>query len=178
MDEDVIAGAETAPPADQVATDSPRPANGRRINSTVVIAVGIVILVVVATAIVLFAGGGQATTYPAGSPEAALQTYLRAWYDEDYETAYSYFSTPVRARMTFDEFSSNRFGNSSDGQTVTIDRVTGDGDRRTLFLTVDQYYGPGSSYSRDVSVRMVLEAGSWRINDALAGVDEYCCEEF
>lgn len=80
--------------------------------------------------------------------------------------------------MSFDEFSSNKFGNSSEGQTVTIDRVTGDGDRRTLSLTVDQYFGPGSSYSREVSVRMVLESGSWRINDRLVGIDEYCCDEF
>lgn len=78
MDEDIIAGAETAPSADEVVAE-PRPPTGRRINSTLLIAVGILALVIVATAIVLFAGRGQAATYQAGSHEAALQNYLRAW---------------------------------------------------------------------------------------------------
>ena len=174
MNDEVKAGVSAAPQPDEEAPrEAPRDRRRRPLDPTVLITLGIAAIVVVATAIVLLAGGRQPATYPADSPESALQSYLRAWYDEDYDTAYGYFSSRARARMSLDEFISSKFSYSSENEAVTIDRVSGEGDRRTLSLTVEEYYGPGSSYSRDVSVRMVLESGSWRIDDALAGVNPY-----
>ena len=162
-----------APVANAPATEAVNPGGNRfRLDSTAWMALAIGAVVVIATAIVLFGGNRAPVSYPADSPEGALRSYLIAWYDDDYVTAYDYFSQRVKAQMQYYEFTQYGHVYSTD-QTVTIDRTTGTGDRRTIFLTVNEYYGadPGSSYSRDVSVNMIIEAGAWRIDEALSGVD-------
>jgi hypothetical protein len=170
---------DTAPGPEDVqgpAPPRPEPVAGRpRLGSTAWIALGIAAVVVVATAIVLLAGNRPLAQYPAGSPEAALQGYLGAWYDEDYPSAYEYFSTRVKAQMSYEEFALFGYPSASDNQTVTIDRVTGEGDRRTIYVTVEDYYDSdfSSSYSHQLTVRVVLESGRWLIDDALNGVEPY-----
>jgi hypothetical protein len=166
-----------------VNAEEPRPTGGTgpteaapfsrrwRLDPVAWIALGIVAVVVVATAIVLV-GNGKPAQYPSDSPEAAVQGYLRAWYDKDYQTAYGYFTATVKSRMSLDGFISQQFG-SSDNATVSVASVSGSGDRRTVVLDVEEYYGPGSSYERQVSISMLLENGAWRINEALVGLDEY-----
>ena len=142
-----------------------------RLSSTTWLGIFIAAVVVVATAIVLLAGNRPLADFPADSPEGAFQRYLVAWYDEDYETAYEYFSTPVKTRMSYYDFTAYVYGNPQ--QSVSIDRTSGTGDRRTIYVTVEESYGvgPGSSYSREDSISMVLESGVWKIDEALSGVD-------
>jgi hypothetical protein len=145
-----------------------------RLGSTAWLAIFIGTVVVVATAVILLGGNRPPANYPADSPEGALQRYLVAWYDSDYVTAYDYFSTSVKARMSFSDFTlyANDYGVE---QTVTIDRTTGTGTRRTIYLTVEEFYGPdpgGGSYSRDVSITMVQEGGVWKVDEPLSGVDQ------
>jgi hypothetical protein len=144
------------------------------LSSTAWLGIFIGAVVVVATAIVLLGGNRPPANFPADSPEGALQRYLVAWYNGDYPTAYDYFSTGVKARMSYSDFTiyASDYGTE---QTVTIDRTTGTGTRRTIYLTVEEFYGTdpgGGSYSRDVSISMVQEGDAWKIDEPLSGVDQ------
>jgi hypothetical protein len=143
-----------------------------RLGPTAWMGIFIGAVVVVATAIVLLGGNRGPANYPADSPEGALQRYLVAWFDEDYDTAYEYFSTPIKARMSYSDFTAYLYEYGD--QTVTINRTTGDGDRRRIYVTVEEFYGlgPGSSYSHDEIISMVLEAGGWKIDEALSGINQ------
>jgi hypothetical protein len=142
-----------------------------RLGSTTWLGIFIGAVVVVATAIVLVAGNRPLADFPADSPEGTFQRYLVAWYDEDYETAYEYFSSSVKTRMSYSDFTAYMYG--SPQQSVTINRTSGTGDRRHIFVTIEEFYGmgPGSSYSREESISMVLEGGAWKIDEPLSGVD-------
>jgi hypothetical protein len=163
--------ASPAPPA-----PSAPPARARfRFGTTAWLALAIGAVVVVSTAIVLLGGNRPPVDYPADTPEGTVQRYLVAWYDEDYAAAYDYFSGSVQNRMSFYEFEQYAYPGFGTDQSVTIDSTTGSGDERTVGLTVTEYYGegPGSSYSRQVTMDLVLEDGSWKIDEALSGVDPY-----
>lgn len=158
--------------------DRGRPSlRGVRLGATAWIALGITAVVLVATVIVLLAGNQAQATYPADSPEAALQRYLTAWYDKDYNTAYELFSSDVKGQMSPSDFRRDAgFAYGPDNQTVTLARTTGSGDSRTLHMIVEDYYGPeygGSGYSHDVQVRMTLEPDGWKIDDQLIGLEPY-----
>lgn len=160
------------------AREQTEPPRGRRLGPTSLLAIAIAVVVVVATAIVLVAGDQPVPSYPAGTPEEALQRYLIAWYDEDFEVAYGVFSTRIQAQMSYDEFraTARDYYRSDNGQEVRIDRVSGDGDRRTVYLSVEEFYGSdfgSSSYTSEYTVAMLLEAGGWRVDDALVGLNEY-----
>jgi hypothetical protein len=148
-----------------------------RLGSTAWIALAITAVVLVATAIVLLAGNQAQTTYPADSPEAALQGYLTAWYDDDYDTAYGFFSADAKAQMPLSSFRTEAgYSYGPENQTVTLDRTTGGADSRTLYLHVEDFYGPefgGGGYSHDVQVRMVHEADGWRLDQPLIGLEPY-----
>jgi len=83
----------TPPPVETPTGPPTRSMRMPRLGSTAWIALGITAVVFVATVIVLLAGNQAQASYPADSPEAALQGYLTAWYDDDYDTAYGFFST-------------------------------------------------------------------------------------
>ena len=163
-----------APIVTERVPNSKAPRAWSRLSSTAWLGIFIGAVVVVATAIILLGGNRQPADYPADSPEGALQRYLVAWYDDDYVTAYDYFSASVKARMTFSDFTMYA-GDYGFEQTVTIDRTTGTGTRRTIFLTVQETYGPdlgGAPYSRDVSITMVQEGDTWKVDEPLSGVDQ------
>jgi hypothetical protein len=164
-------GADAPVPSEPVPTTRAPRGAWSRLSSTTWLAIFIAAVVIVATAIVLVAGNRPLANFPADSPEGAFQRYLVAWYDEDYETAYEYFSSPIKARMSYYDFTAYVYG--SPQQSVTIDRTSGTGDRRHIFVTIEEFYGfgPGSSYSREESISMVLESGVWKIDEALSGVD-------
>jgi hypothetical protein len=106
-----------------------------------------------------------------------MQAYLAAWEDRDLATAYGYFSDDIRAQVTLDEYenAARGFGEVSPGdEAVYIDAADGTGDRITLHLTVEHYYGdgPGSeSYRSTTTVRMVRQADGWKIDEQLVGVE-------
>lgn len=167
--DDSSAGAPVA--TEPVPTNSAPGRAWSRLGSTTWLGIFIAAVVVLATAIVLVGGGRSPANYPADSPEGAFQRYLVAWYDEDYTTAYDYFSTSVKARMSYGEFAEYGYYNSQ--QSVTINSTTGTGDRRTINVTVEEFYGvgPGSSYTHDEFISMQLENGAWKIDEALNGIE-------
>jgi hypothetical protein len=136
----------------------------------------VVALVVVAVAVVIVLGSRGAATYPPDSPEASFQAYLQAYEANDLETAYGYLSVRIRSDTALsaylDEAAMYDRGDMTRG--VWIDSVDRTGGRATLNLTIEEFYSSGlssSSYRYESRVRMVLEDGSWRIDERLAGVD-------
>ncbi|MGH2456618.1 MAG: hypothetical protein ACRDHD_10235 [Candidatus Limnocylindria bacterium] len=143
------------------------------------IAGGIAALLLLAVVVVVLAGNRQAQEFPPGTPEAAMQAYLRAWDDDDLPAAYAYFSADVRDRASLEEYQAvaRSYGEPSfDGprRAVYIDGVDGSGDRVTLLLTVEERYGDafgGGSNRYERPVRMVREDGEWKIDEPLIYVE-------
>lgn len=170
----------------EVAADAPQPEGAalpppaRKTRSlplggTALIALAITAVVVIATAIILLAGNQTAATYPADSPEGSLQRYVAAWFDEDYDTAYTYFSTRVKAQMSLEAFRREAgFGYAPDSQSVELDSSTGTDPRRNLQITVEDYFGyGGEGYRHQETVSMVLEPDGWRVDESLVGLQPY-----
>jgi hypothetical protein len=145
-------------------------------RSILFIGAGILALVVVSVIVVLVARRGP-QTFPAGSPQAALSEYLSAWDDNDIEAAYGLLSQSARDRVAYSEYLSAANSYHAYSQTahdVTIDQVTGSGDRVTIEVTVQEFYGDG--LSADVSrsprsVPMIHESDGWKIDDTLVWLD-------
>ena len=99
-------------------------------RSLVYIGAGIVALAVLGVAVVLLAESREPASFEPGSPQAAMQGYLAAWDEGDYEAAYGYFSDEVQADATLEEYESQArlhgtgFGESGDRATY-IDGVEG-----------------------------------------------------
>ncbi|HEX9635594.1 MAG TPA: nuclear transport factor 2 family protein [Candidatus Limnocylindria bacterium] len=145
------------------------------------IAGGIIALVLVSVVVVLLAGGRQRQEFAAGSPEAALQAYLDAWKEGDAEATWALFSAEVRAENTFESYERAvsdyllyQYPESGPSRSVFIDGVDGSGERVTVQLTVEEYYGDGlntNSYRSPRAVRMVREGGAWKLADPLIWLD-------
>lgn len=145
------------------------------------IAGGIVALVLVSVAVVLLAGGRQRQEFPVGSPEAAVQAYLDAWEEGDATALWEFFSTEVQEEYSFEDYERAvsdyfvyQYPDGGPSRSVFIDRVDGSGDRVTVQLTVEEYYGDGlntSSYRSPRAVRMVREEDGWKLADALIWLD-------
>ena len=146
-------------------------------RSLLYVGAGVLVLVVLAVAVVLLAEGRGPVTYPAGSPQDVMQRYLAAWDDEDYPTAYGFFAEHVQADGTLEQFGERaRDYRSGSGtgvdRAVFIDDVQEDGDQAAVYLTVEESYGDGGeTYRSQREVLMVRDAGTWRIDQPLLGID-------
>jgi hypothetical protein len=145
------------------------------------IAGGIVALVVVSVAVVLLAGARQRQDFSEGSTEAAMQAYLEAWEEGDAPTLWTFFSTEVKEEYSFEEYERAvddyfvyQYPDGGPSRSVFIDGVDGSGDRVTVRLTVEEFYGDGlntNSYRSPRAVRMVSEEGAWKLADPLIWLD-------
>ncbi|MGH2356448.1 MAG: hypothetical protein ACRDGJ_00365 [Candidatus Limnocylindria bacterium] len=149
-------------------------------KALVIIGAGIAALVVLAVVVVLAGGSRPATTYPADTPEGTFQRYYAAFEEGDFGAAYAFLSVRVTERISFEEYERQAEDSSvgfegGPARRILFDKVTGGGGRRTLHLTVEEFYGDGLDASRNryqVNVRMVLEDGAWRIDEPLVGVNQ------
>jgi hypothetical protein len=143
---------------------------------------GIVALVLVSVAVVLLAGARQRQEFAEGSPEAAMQAYLEAWEEGDPATLWAFFSTEVKEEYSFgdyeravDDYFVYQYPDGGPSRSVFIDGVDGSGDRVTVRLTVEEYYGGDglntSSYRSPRAVRMVSEEDGWKLADPLIWLD-------
>jgi hypothetical protein len=147
-------------------------------RSLLYVGAGVLLLVALAVGIVLLAEGRGPVTFEPGSPQDAMQRYLAAWDDRDYETAYEMFSERVQARGSFEQFERGakdyRPSTGSDvAQAVYIDTAEIAGDEATVYLTVEEQYSDGSleTYRSQREVLMVRQAGVWKIDQPLLGID-------
>ena len=140
--------------------------------------IALIVLAVAAVAVVLVGRPSGAASYPADSPEAALQSYLTADEGTDTAAAYAAYSTRVRETWPYDEYLSARdmYAVWQRGRRVWIDRVEGDGALATLYLTVESTSGSGiraSTWTDHREVRMTLEDGAWRVDQRIVGLESY-----
>ena len=144
----------------------------------IAIGVGIGVVAILAVVAVGLSAARDPDQFPADSPQAALQAYLQAFEDEDYEAAYASFSADVQRQMSLEEFeraATDYHQYATESRRVLYDGVETDGDERaTLRLTVEVSYGDvlfADRYSYPAEVRMVREDGAWRIDQALVHLD-------
>jgi len=145
-------------------------------RSILLIGAGILALVVLSVVVVLVVRRGP-PTFPAGSSHAAMAEYLAAWDRDDIEAAYGFLSDEAQGQVSLDDYrlAADQYRNyTQPNRQVTIDRVEGSGDKVTLELTVEEFYGQGLSanVSRSPrSVRMVRQADGWKIDEQLVWLD-------
>lgn len=160
-----------------------RPHPAAQDRSLLLIALGIVVLVVLVVVAVLLLGNRRPTAFPAESAEGVVQRYLQAYQQGDYEAAYNFFSSDVRASMSLPEYrqvvrdQGGMYGTDS-APRVSFDRTTGSGERREVHLSVEVFYGDragpfdgGGSVSSPRVVSMISDDGAWRIDEQLVGLD-------
>ena len=140
------------------------------------IAGAIVAVAAIAVIVVLTLGNRQARTFEVGTPERALQDYLRAFDAGDYATAYGYFSAAAQAGTPESEYVAGvpmyGPGYQPSSQRVLFEGRSGGGDRVMLELSVEELGGGvGQVYRSPRSIPMVRESGSWRIDQLLIRLD-------
>lgn len=166
----------TQGPTEPVEPATPATHEGALSRPLLLIGAAIVALLVVSVVVVLVVGRGSTSEFSADSPEGALQRYLAAVDEGDYEAAYEYFSERVKDEMSVDDFRRNigMFGGPQAGQRVLFRGSSGDADRVRLELDIEYFYDDGfggSSFRQPREVTMIREGGEWRIDDALAGIE-------
>ncbi len=121
--------------------------------------------------------GSRAVELPRDTPAGAVQGYLRAFSSGDLDTAYRAFSARVQRRLTFDSFEAEATAWASDDldrQHVSLDRVDESPDRATVHLRIGMAGDPGlfggGQETWEITVRLIREAGAWRIDQPLAGL--------
>ena len=149
-----------------------------------ILMIGLAVAAVATIAIIadFVASSRPPVEYAVGSPEAAVQDYLRVWTDGDDEAALSAFSARVRADLTLADYRSmtsdfRRYQEPPSGPTrrVFIDRATITGEKATVDLTVEESW-QGGPLERNVNrsarrLPLIREDGAWKIDEQLVWLD-------
>lgn len=143
-----------------------------------VIATATLAIAALAVALV-FLRGDRRATYPPDSPEAAYQAYLEASAERDADATWAMLSSSVQRSWPKEQYLSEftMKGMYDDDARILIERATVTGDRATLDIAVERNSGSlffGSSrYRETFTLRLVREAGAWRIDQRLLGPFQY-----
>ena len=110
-------------------------------------------------------------SFAEGTVEEAVQVYLRAVEDDDFETAYGFLSSELKDECSIDEFAGGNIPSRSDlsDERVTLEKTTT--VEETVFVTVRvtrlQGRGPfgtsESSFEQRFSLRQ--QEGNWRFTE-------------
>lgn len=115
----------------------------------------------------------QDAEYPAGSPEAAFQAYLRAWESGDADLAWAALSTRAQEQIPLDRFRSANARQPDDARSIWIDEVIRHDERVVLLLAVESLSEDGLLRRDRVreSARMTLvrEDDDWKIDSPISG---------
>jgi hypothetical protein len=129
-------------------------------------------LIVLAVLAALLVGAPDEKEFPEGTPERAIQDYVRAVRERDRETAYAFFSTAAQRDMSFEEFSSYVSGPSDpfENRRIRLKDSEVDGERATLTLVIESF-DDGSlfdskRYEYERTVALVREEGVWKIDES------------
>lgn len=156
------------------------PATARRPGPVrhVLVVVGAV-LGLVALAFLASLVSRPAAPYPAGTAAAAVQAFIAAYDADDDGTAYALLSSSVRQDLSAEEYAeawSEMSWRRDEDERVTLIGEDVEGLRATIDLRVETFYGGGLFSSGrtywDVTVRLVMEAGAWRIDQPLVGLED------
>jgi ketosteroid isomerase-like protein len=140
-------------------------------------AVAVVAALVAAALTVALVTENDVDTFPEGSPEDALQRYLLALEDGDYEAAYGSLSEDVQARCSLQEFLRHAPQTEvRDSELVLEDSRTFD-DTALVSASVT-VYETGSpfetdEYSYERIFELAREDGAWRLSGG-----EWWCPDY
>ena len=147
-----------------------------RPGRSILIIAGSVVVLVVAAIIIARVASPSETHFTPGSPEDVFQRYLTSYGKWDFTTAYGFFSADAQKQLSIDDYltyaRSDYGGAVSEDTRVVVNDVVGDETSKTLHVTVENQSGSGldiSQGSYDLSVPMVMESGSWKIDQLLLG---------
>ncbi len=148
-------------------------------RSLVLVGGGVVVVTILAIVVVLVAGGREPETFGADTPEGTIQRYLAAFDERDHAAAYAFFSSDVQDRMSLADYErmleqTGYYLDDRGTRRVLFDGTDGNADAVRVQLTVEQVYGDGlgTSTSRSTrEIRLVREAGIWRIDEPLIWLD-------
>ena len=132
------------------------------------IAVAAIIGVAVVASVLFAAFAGGEEEFPEGSPEAAVQSYLRAIADRDATAAVAFLSTDLTERCgeipreAVVQRGDNRF------RATLTETTTGD-DTTRVEVEITEIYGDdpfgGSEYGSQQVFVLVQEDGEWRFDE-------------
>ncbi|MDA1348683.1 MAG: hypothetical protein O3A47_07430 [Chloroflexi bacterium] len=103
-----------------------------------------------------------------GSPEAAVQTFLRAVGDDDLETAYGMLNNDLQEQCTLEEFAGGprMFGSDIGDRRLTLESTRTVGDTVFVDVRVTEFHGVRpfgtSDYSFDQQFALRMTDGRWR----------------
>ncbi len=138
-------------------------------STQLLIAVGASVLAIVVISIAVAVIAGDEQDFPAGSPERAVQRYLRAVEDRDADAAIALYSDDLAARCDLDQLRGNlRRGSNTDFRATLLDTIARD-DVTEVRVRLTEYYGD-DPFNRGESRReqlFVLEqsADGWRFTE-------------
>lgn len=145
------------------------------------IVAGIIGILGLTVVIVVLAGQRAPVEFAPDSPEGAMQAYLRSWDAEDASATYAWFSSAVQERMDFAAYRAmvddyRRYADADGiGRSVFVTGSRGSGDRVTVTLVVEEIMGQGldlQTYRYGRTVGLVRQDGSWKVDEALIGLDQ------
>ena len=106
-----------------------------------------------------------------GTPEATVQSFLRAVQDEEFRLAHSFLSDDLKEDCAFDQFFSRTVsprGPMGDDR-ITLERTKTEGDIAFVTVRVTQFHGRGLFETSESSheQRLILreEDGQWRFTE-------------
>jgi hypothetical protein len=108
-------------------------------------------LALIAVVLVVFTQGKNVTLLAADTPQGAVQLYLIALEDGDYQRGYTYLSPNVPGTMSYDDWLSQN-QNRPAGQTgwrATLGKTVQNGSYATVEVMIETSY-PGGIMSSDV----------------------------
>ncbi len=140
----------------------------------------IAVLLIASIVIVLLS---EETEFAPGTPEAAVQTLLRAAENDDIETAYGMLSEDLQQKCKLQQFidDNNRYGSyrETDFRATLRDTKLINGDA-VVRVQITEFYGgdpfDSSQYSRDWRFVLQQQDGDWRFAE-YPWPYEYCREE-
>ena len=141
----------------------------------------VVFLGVLLIASIALALTSKEAEFAPGTPEAAVQSVLRAAENEDIETAYAMLSQELQQKCELEDYldgSGYRYNNDRD-MRATMRDTKNVGDNTVVTVEVTQFYGSGpfgssqSSYDRRYTLQQ--EGGEWKFTEYPWPYD-YCDE--
>ncbi len=146
-----------------------------RPGRSILIIAGIVTALVASAIVVVLVVSPTESHFAPGSPEDVFQRYLTSYTNRDFTTAYGFFSTQAQQQLSMDDYltyARSGYGPVTEGNRVLVSRVEGSETSKTLRLTIESQSVSGldvNRWSYDVSIPMVMESGSWKIDQLLLG---------
>lgn len=174
-------GPQTPMPEPGTPAQAPEPGPPVGTSATRMIAIALAavgVLVVLSVVVILVFGGQGVREYPAGTPEATVQGYVRAIDGNDLPAAYALLSARLKTTLTQSAFTDRvtMYGYSDGGpsRVVRVDRTDLRGDRATVDLTLEQYYDGGGGFGPNratfhPTMLLVREGGTWKLDQLYVG---------